>query len=106
MPRPYKKPELQLPTHDGRIFQWDRNTRTGTCELSQFIGKQMFSPLYRDAADVGCYIFSPRTGTYKPFILLCTQYDEELTDNAGEILCWEFESMDDGGRFTVKIFND
>lgn len=101
MPHLYKKPELQLPIHDGRIFQWDCNTRTGACEMSQFVGKQIFSPLYRDANDVGCYIFSPRTGTYKPFVLLCRQVDDE-----NELLYWEFESMDDGGRFTLKIFND
>lgn len=98
-----KKPELQMPIHDGRLFIWDHNTRTGVCEMSQFVGKQVFSPVYRDGLDAGCYIFSPKTGVYKPFILHYTQCDIECHST---VLYWEFKSMDDGGKFTLKIFND
>lgn len=102
MDKRYKKPELQLPIHNATLFTWDKNKGVGTSDASNFIGKSMFSLMYNDACDVGCYIYSKRTGAYKPFILLCTQVDE----TEREILGWEFESMDDGGKFTVKIFND
>lgn len=99
MDKRYKKPDHQIPIHEGWRFTWVGNT--GSADGSDF-GKQVFSPLYKDAADIGFYIFSSKTGVYKPFVLVHTEVDSSERD----LLHYEFESMDDGGKFIVKIFND
>jgi hypothetical protein len=79
-----------VPVHCSSKFTWHK--RTGSAELSDFESPRVASLVYDDAADVGFFVVSQKTGTKKLFTLL------ERTEDG-----WRFESED---GLVVKIFND
>ena len=84
----------QLPTHDGRRFQWDGGV--GYAEASD-LTPQFFGRVYSDAADAGFYVRSHKTGVKKLFIAAGARRI------SGDVVSWLFKSPD---GFVVEIFND
>lgn len=56
--------------------------------------------IYDDAADVGIYIRSAKTGKAEAFVLA------ETVEREGDVLEWKFESIDPKLGVSVRIFND
>lgn len=93
--KPY---ELDIPAHDLRQFDWDRENNVLVAEASDLNGFRI-RRLYNDACDHGIAILSP-TGTEKRFVLTETDVDGE-----GEIQGWRFNPIDGIGP-SVLIIND
>lgn len=91
------KPDMSPPTHDGSKFTW-RNGH-GSCELSDFMPSHFSGRVWSDAADVGFYIRSHKTGASKLFL-----FREEHKDGEGDVTHWVF--AEHGGPTVVTIFND
>ena len=89
-----------VPVYPGELFTWSANV--GCCEASDLsrAGGPMFTRVYEDACDVGCWIVSPRTGVRKLFTLS----REVLSPDGDETLYWVLTSG--LGAFTVTVFND
>lgn len=85
-----------VPVYDGTLFVWKREG-VGYVDVSA-LNYVPWYRLYDDAADVGFYVRSHKTGDKKLFVL------EKTAKNEGEIVAWTFISDDNKVRLT--IFND
>ena len=74
-----------LVTHDGSLFTWLGNE--GSIEVSDLGKLQFYGQVFDDAADVGFFIRSHRTGTKKLFIGHAEFF-------AGELTHWTFTEYD------------
>lgn len=86
--------KLNAPLYDGQSFTWKGDT--GYVDASDLSGGAFMSRLYDDAADLGFYIRSQRTGQVLMFHCCKGLY------HAGEFVGWEFQSS----RFKVIVAND
>lgn len=93
-----KSYEMNIPAHDLRRFDWDRESNLLVAEASDL---ECFAirRLYNDACDMGIAILSP-TGTEKRFNLVDTDVDGE-----GDVQGWRFNPVDGIGP-SVLVIND
>lgn len=85
-------------------FSYDYKSRAFTAEASEIgwrPGQLPVVQLYDDAADVGIWLRSSRTGVNQPFYLEQTEKDRE-----GGVVAWHFSPCDDKLVATVTVFND
>ena len=88
-----------LPTHDGSKFDW--STGIGVAEASDFLGRKLTGFLYSGSLAEGFVVRSHRTGEEKVFSEV-----RNVTNRYGETVAWEYESIGDGPKFTIRIYND
>lgn len=76
---------------------------TLTCEASDIgLGRTVQEvPIFRDAADVGIFLRSHRTGAVVPFIYVDVEQDDE-----GEVLSWRYSSYGLDRPIQLKVWND
>lgn len=92
-----KRPDLEIPTHEGHKFTWGDGT--GVAEASDFgpHGTVWMAQVWSDACDVGFNIRSHKTGSVKLFTLVNEESHE------GELVSWVFRSED---GVEVVVLND
>lgn len=96
-----KKPDLNIPTYDGSLFQW--SGAHGFAEASSLGINPGITPgrqVWSDSCDLGFLVRSHRTGEERLFTL---DSCGETRNAEGELTSWRF--LGEGG-VTVIIFND
>lgn len=101
-----RRPDLPVPTYDGRRFSWDRCN--GVAEATDLCPTPSRTPVYEqpwarvwsDAADVGFNVRSNRTGRVELFTLRTEHKDDD-----GDVTHWTFVASTDP-TITVTIIND
>lgn len=88
-----------IPVHSGKLFTWHRNQFSGTTEAST-LGGQMSRRVWDDAADVGFFIESPRSGRKVLFTLT-----KEHRNSDNEVTHWTYRSHGFDTTLTITIFN-
>lgn len=83
-------------------FSFDRPTNSFSGEISDFRDSvRPWGRLYNDACDEGITLVSRFTGVEVTFVLVEIKKDRE-----GDLLSWEFKSIDGTKPFTLSIIND
>lgn len=89
-----------LPKHDGDEFDW--STGIGLGSKSDFLGTKLTGFLYSGSLLEGFVVRPhPITGEEKVFYEV-----RNVTNRHGETVAWEYESIGDGPKFTIRIYND
>ena len=84
--------------YDGSLFTWKREG-AGIADVSDLSSGVPWARVFKDAADVGFYVVSHKTGAKKLFTL-----NQVVREEESEIIAWVFLSEDEAVRLTV--FND
>lgn len=90
-----------VPVYEGSLFTWSRGTGiTEASELDRGSLWGLFTPLFADATDMGCYVRSHRTGAKKLFTITGPIHS---VNDPREIVGWTLRSSD---GVVINVFND
>lgn len=87
---------MNVPTFDAKYFTWLKDQGLGVSDISDLTPHgihDITGCLFKDAADVGLALKSPRTGVVKRFFLASTNKDRE-----GDVRAWVFLEINDRGH--------
>ena len=93
-------PALTVSTK-GVSYHGEDNTLT--CEASDIgLGRTIHEgPIFRDAADIGIFLRSHKTGVVVPFVYVDVEHDNE-----GDVMAWRFSSYGLDHPIQLVVFND
>jgi len=86
-----KRPDFQVPVHDGKVFTWHEGAG---CADASDLGRGYSARVWNDAADVGFFVKSHRTGAQKLFV-----YAGALS-HTGDVYGFQYVA-EDGTKITV-----
>lgn len=97
-----KKPDLNIPIHDGTQFDWQGERGTADAsDLNDGLGLLSFEGrVWNDSADVGFYVRSHRTGA----LVLFVQENVQVRD--GDTLWWQYTSRGLPAPVSIIVYND
>lgn len=99
-----KSPDFPLVMINTKFLTYHGEDGLLTGELSELeaqFGNHFLRRVYNDAADIGCYVVSHRTGRQVLFVLTNDHYSKE-----GELLAVELEPTEEVGITKMLLFND
>ena len=91
-----RKPNLPLPTHDGKLFDWTGNV--GMAEASD-LGRNFTGRVWNDACDTGFIVRGKRED-----VVFVYQGALSHSSDISDVYGFRYKSLD--GRFQVDIIND